>query len=69
MLLIAMKKLALGTSGAGTPAGEVRAQKCVLLLALGTQRAIAFEEVTADLGLARHIHMAVGAVAVVANSL
>lgn len=69
LLLIAMKQLALGTSGAHTPAGEVRAQQCVLLLALGTQRAVAFEEVTADLGLAGHIHMAIGAVAVVANSL
>lgn len=69
VLLVAMKQLALGTSRADTPAGEVRAQQYVLLLALGTQRTVAFEEVAADLSLAGHIHMAVGAVAVVANSL
>lgn len=37
-----MKQLALGTSVADTAAGEVRAQQRVLLLALGTQWAVAF---------------------------
>lgn len=36
---------------------------------LRTQWAIAFEEVTADFGLAGHIHVAVGAIAVAADPL
>lgn len=41
----------------------------MLLLALCTQRAIAFKEVAADFSLAGHIHVAVGAVAVAADPL
>lgn len=36
---------------------------------LGTQRTVAFEEVGADLRLAGHVHMAVGAAAVAADAL
>ena len=41
----------------------------MLLLALCTQWAIAFEEVTAHFSLAGHIHVAVGTVAVAADPL
>lgn len=68
-LLVTMKQLALGATGTNTPAGKVRTQQRVLLLALRTQWAIAFEEVTADFGLAGHVHVAVGAVAVAADPL
>ena len=36
---------------------------------LGTQRAVAFQEVGADLRLSGHVHMAVGAAAVAADAL
>ena len=64
-----MEQLALGATGTNTPAGKVRTQQRVLLLALCTQWAVAFEEVTADFSLAGHVHMAVGAVAVAADPL
>lgn len=68
-LLVTMEQLALGTTGTNTPAGKVRTQQRVLLLALCTQWAIAFEEVTAHFSLAGHIHVAVGTVAVAADPL
>lgn len=64
-----MEQLALGATGTNTPAGKVRTQQCVLLLALCTQRAVAFKEVAADFSLAGHVHVAVGAVAVAADPL
>lgn len=68
-LLVTMEQLALVTTGTNTLAGKVRTQQRVLLLALCTQRAIAFEEVTADFSLAGHIHVAVGTVGVAADPL
>ena len=68
-LLVTMEQLALGATGTNTPAGKVRTQQRVLLLALCTQWAVAFEEVTAGFSLAGHVHMAVGAVAVAADPL
>lgn len=68
-LLVTMEQLALGTTGTNTPAGKVRTQQRVLLLALCTQWAIAFEKVTADLSLAGHVHVAVRTVAVAADPL
>lgn len=68
-LLLGVQQLAPGTPGADAFLGKVGANQRVLLLALFSHGAIAFEEILAHFCFSGHIDVAVRAVAVAADPL